>query len=385
MELPTFEQILRQIKLNFWIMGIRFYDSKIYFRFYFQCFLLVLMIVAEVSYFVSKISSNNLVDLCELAPCIFIGALSFLKILFLVIKKEMIFELTDCLQSLYVDAVSNLRQKILIGNEVVNLNKLLRYYFILNAVLIWVYNLAAPVFMIYHYAVKGEVVFSLPYAILVPFPTDMWSTWFIVYVFSISCGCICVLFFTTADALFCIFTSQICNNFAILSDEVLNINRNNVTALGKIVQRHQYLLKLSKDLDDIFKLSNLCNYLVGSLEICALGFSLTMGNWSHFLGYVLFLVSVLLQILMMSVFGENLITESRKVGEAAYLCDWHGMDQKAKKTILIIMIRSHKQQQLTAFKFSVISYGSFSRIISTSWSYFTILRTVYKPQGSYST
>lgn len=169
-------------------MGIRFYDSKIYFRFYFQCFLLVLMIVAEVSYFVSKISSNNLVDLCELAPCIFIGALSFLKILFLVMKKEMIFELTDCLQSLYVDAVSNLRQKMLIGNEVVNLNKLLRYYFILNAVLIWVYNLAAPVFMIYHYAVKGEVVFSLPYAILVPFPTDMWSTWFIVYVFSISCG-----------------------------------------------------------------------------------------------------------------------------------------------------------------------------------------------------
>ncbi|CAG9790950.1 unnamed protein product [Diatraea saccharalis] len=65
---------------------------------------------------------------------------------------------------------------------------------------------------------------------------------------------------------------------------------------------------------------------------------------------------------MMSIFGEQIITESRRVGEAAFLSKWHDIDEKAKKTILIIMIRSHKYQKLTAYKFSVISYGSFTKV-----------------------
>ncbi|KAL0821162.1 hypothetical protein ABMA28_005781 [Loxostege sticticalis] len=379
MELPTFEEIFKQIKFNFWVIGIKFNDPKIYLRFHLFFILLVVITIAEISYFLSKISPNNIIELSELVPCILIAILSALKILFLVVKKEKIFDLKDCLHEMYLEAVSDLRQKKLIAKEVLNITKLLRYFFILNGVLICVYNYAPPTFMIYHYAVTGEVVFKQPYAVLLPFPLDMWTTWSIVYVLSGIGGFVCILFFTTADALFCVLTSQICNNFSILSNEILNLDGKNAFKLGKIVQRHQYLLKLSDDLEDIFKLPNLVNYLVGSVEICTLGFSITIGYWSHFLGYVLFLLSVLLQILMMSVFGENIIKESRKVGEAAYLCNWLGMDQRAKKHILIIMIRSHKQQQLTAFKFSVISYGSFSKIISTSWSYFTILRTVYKP------
>ncbi|KAL0870624.1 hypothetical protein ABMA27_005584 [Loxostege sticticalis] len=380
MELPHFEEILRLIKFNFWVMGIKFNDPKIHLRFHLYLVLLVVIIIAEISYFLSKISSNNIIELSELAPCILISSLSALKIMFLIVKKEMIFDLKDCLQEMYLEPV-RFRQKKLIAKEVLNINKLLRYYFILNWVLVCVYNYAPLIFMIYHHAVTGEVVFKQPYAVLLPFPLDMWTTWSIVYVLSGIGGLICILFITTADGLYCILTSQICNNFSILSDEIQNLDRNNVLKLGIIVQRHQYLLKLSNDLEDIFKLPNLVNYLVGSVEICTLGFSITIGYWSHFLGYVLFLLSVLLQILMMSVFGENIITESRKVGEAAYLCNWLEMDQRARKHILIIMIRSHKQQQLTALKFSVISHGSFSKIISTSWSYFTILRTVYKPPG----
>ncbi|KAH9633542.1 hypothetical protein HF086_013219 [Spodoptera exigua] len=103
--------------------------------------------------------------------------------------------------------------------------------------------------------------------------------------------------------------------------------------------------RLGEDLEDIFTAPNLFNVLVGSLEICALGFNLT----------------------------------STKIGDAAFLCKWYKMDEKSKKIILTIMIRSKKPQQLTAYKFSTISYASFTKIISTSWSYFTILRTVYSP------
>ncbi|KOB64679.1 Odorant receptor, partial [Operophtera brumata] len=105
------------------------------------------------------------------------------------------------------------------------------------------------------------------------------------------------------------------------------MNANNAILLQEIVKDHQYILKLADDLEDIFTAPNLFNVLVGSIEICALGFNLTTGDLKQIPGCILFLVSVLLQILMMSVFGENIIRE----------------------------------------------------IISTSWSYFTILRTVYTP------
>ncbi|XP_052742653.1 odorant receptor 67c-like [Bicyclus anynana] len=192
-------------------------------------------------------------------------------------------------------------------------------------------------------------------------------------------GFICVLYFTTVDALYYTLTSHMCAQFSVLSDEIKDLDHSSSHCLSEIVKKHQYLLKLSEDLEKIFRAPNLFNVLVGSIEICALGFNLTMGQWAQIPGVILFLLSILVQILMISVFGENLIKESSKIGDAAFICKWYDMDNKAKKTILLIMLRSNKPQKLTAYKFSVISYKSFTKIISTSWSYFTILRTVYTP------
>ncbi|XP_069360161.1 odorant receptor 13a-like [Maniola hyperantus] len=199
---------------------------------------------------------------------------------------------------------------------------------------------------------------------------------FIIFLFT---GFTCILYVTTVDALYYIMTSHVCAQFALLSDEIQYLDKNTSHCLSEIVKKHQYILKLSQDLEEIFQAPNLFNVLVGSIEICALGFNLTMGQWAQIPGVVLFLLSILYQILMLSVFGENLIRESRKVGESAFLCKWYDMDKKSKKTIFILMLRSNKPQKLTAYKFSVISYQSFTKIISTSWSYFTILRTVYNP------
>ncbi|CAH0399438.1 unnamed protein product [Chilo suppressalis] len=152
------------------------------------------------------------------------------------------------------------------------------------------------------------------------------------------------------------------------------------TAIANIMRSPPIIL--SEDLEEIFRLPNLFNVLVGSVEICALGFNLTMGDWTQFPGSVLFLMSVLLQIFLMSLYGENIIHESSNIGETAYLSSWYNMDQESKKLLLIIMQRSHKNQKLTAYKFSTICYRSFTKIISTSWSYFTILKTTYKPSAA---
>ncbi|XP_028161527.1 odorant receptor 85b-like isoform X1 [Ostrinia furnacalis] len=379
MDIPTFEELFKQIKLNLWFFGIPFNGRKIELRFYFMVVVVIIMLIGEISFFVSRYAPENFMELTQLASCICVGALSLLKILPIAHKKQKIFELTESLDGLYNTILENPKKKAIIRRQMILVKILMKYLFIVNIALFVIYNISPLIFMTYNYIETNEVEFILPFALGVPFSIESMATWFPVYAYSVFSSFVSVSYFVTVDALYCILTTHICSNLSMVSEELQNVDTSNEDELKELVKNHQYILKLSENLEEIFSLPNLFNVMMSSLEICAVGFNLTMGPVSEIPRSVVFLSSVLLQILMLSVFGEKLIEESTKVGDAAYNSKWYEVDQKTKKTILIIMTRSSKPQQLTAYKFSVISYGSFTKIISTSWSYFTILKTVYKP------
>ncbi|CAK1580961.1 unnamed protein product [Parnassius mnemosyne] len=377
MEIPEFKHFFKQIVVNYFLLGISFDESKISIRFYLFLISIILMLTGEISFFVSKISSENFLKLTELAPCICIGLLSFLKIVCIVWKREKINKFVISLSDLYSEITADIKKQNIVKSELGFLSLLIKYYFILNVFLIFVYNFSSIIIMLYYYITKNEITFILPYAVLLPFSTDSMLAWIVVYIFSITNGFNCVLFFTSVDILYYVLTCHLCCHFSLISNELQYLDTMTMSSLRNIVKKHQYILKLSLILEDIFTVPNFFNVLMGSLQICALGFNLTMGDWTQMLGVVLFLNSVLIQIYMTCLFGENLICESEKVGEAAYACLWYNMDVRPMKHILLLLLRSKKPQILTAYKFSVISYQCFTKIISTSWSYFTILRTIY--------
>ncbi|KAI5651300.1 7tm odorant receptor domain-containing protein [Phthorimaea operculella] len=364
MGIPEFDDIFKQINLNLNLCGIT--KGPLKFWCHIQTFALVLMLVEEFGFFYSKMSAENFLELTALAPCFGIGLLSFVKIYMIIINRVNLFELIEQLKELYQEILQDSKKINLVSGEIVRVKKLTKYYFILNAVLIAVYNFSTLVFLVVEVIQKGSFSFSLPFAIIVPFPTDTWMNWLVVYLHSITAGFICVIFYTTVDALYCNLTSQVCSHFTIISNEVEKLTPDNAHTIKEIVIRHQYILKLADKLEEIFTVINLYNVLVGSIEICALGFNLITGDWSQIPGVVLFLLSELLQIYVLSVFGENIIRESQRVGHAAFLSEWYNMPQKYKKMLLIIIVRSQKPQRLTAYKFSTISYGSFTKVcIST--------------------
>ncbi|XP_038221992.1 odorant receptor 67c-like [Zerene cesonia] len=384
LSIPDFDDIFKQIKINFWLIGIP-YGKNIKLHYYILMTIIIVMTIHEFLFFTSKFSAENFLQLTQLAPCTCVGLLSFIKMALICNKRNSIFKVTNSLKALYKEVLNDNKKIHLVKANFIFLKYLTKYFFILNGILISFYNFSTVFLIVYHYWKKNEVQFILPYAIMVPFTIDSLPRWLIVYLFSISSGFICVLYFTTVDGLYFIMTTHIYSHFTILSEEIKELQPDTSHLLKQTVRKHQYILKLSQDLEDIFTAPNLFNVLVGSLEICALGFNLTMGEWAQIPGVILFLLSVLLQILMISVFGENIMRESSKIGQSAYICKWYNMDQKSKKIILLLMLRSNKPQMLTAYKFSVISYQSFTKIISTSWSYFTILRTVYKtPESNFN-
>nr|WCC57471.1 odorant receptor 14 [Papilio machaon] len=341
MDIPKFEEFFIQINTSYWLLGIPFGKNNIRIRFYIFLVLVFLMAIGEINFCVTNVSSKNLLELTQLAPCLSVGVLSILKIVCIAFKRNKINNLVISLKDLYDNIINDKEKNNIVKDDLLFLYALIKTYFILNMLLIMMYNFSTIFIMIYHYLKTSEVNFMLPYAILLPFTMDLWYEWILVYMYSIISGFLCVLFYTAVDILYYILTSHVCNHFKLLSFDLQNLTDGNL--LGHIVKRHQYLLKLSEDLEDIFTAPNFFNVLVGSLEICALGFTLT----------------------------------SASVGEMTYFSNWHYMDKSSKKTILLIITRSNKEKYLTAYKFSVISYKCFTKIISTSWTYFTILRTLY--------
>nr|ARO76448.1 odorant receptor 43 [Conogethes punctiferalis] len=309
MDVPTFEELFRQLKFNMWLFGILFDDYEIAFRFY--CFVLSMfsMLVEETSFFISRYAPENFLELTQLAPCLGIALLSVLKILPIAAKRQKISVLTKSLNKLYNAILMDPEKREVVKKEILLVHTIIKYFFILNTILITVYNFAPLAFMLYAYLKHNRIEYKVPYAVSLPFALDSYPKWFIVYFHSIISGFVCILFVTSVDALYCMLTSQICSNFTVISNEILHLDESGVHRLKDLIIYHQQVLKLSDDLEEIFKLVNLFNVVVGSTEICALGFNITTGDLGHLPGYILFLSSVLLQILLMSVFGEKLIRE----------------------------------------------------------------------------
>lgn len=186
--IPEYETFLKQMKLNLWLSGIPYGDAKFNFRFFVMYIQLLLMIVLEISFFVSRISAENFLELTQLAPCLGIGILTILKTTAIAQKRQKIYDLTECLGRLYQNILKDTRKSNLVKKDLILLNLLMKYYMILNVVLISVYNFASPVIILYLYFTKNEVIYKLPYAVLVPFSTDAWLPWTVVYIHSIMCG-----------------------------------------------------------------------------------------------------------------------------------------------------------------------------------------------------
>ncbi|XP_043465049.1 odorant receptor 85b-like [Leptopilina heterotoma] len=64
------------------------------------------------------------------------------------------------------------------------------------------------------------------------------------------------------------------------------------------------------------------------------------------------------------------------IGLSAYDVPWHSWTKKEGKMIEIIIFRSQKVAFLSAGKFAHMSLKTFSSILSSAFSFFTLLRNV---------
>ncbi|XP_073832673.1 odorant receptor 13a [Musca autumnalis] len=206
-----------------------------------------------------------------------------------------------------------------------------------------------------------------------------------------------------------------------------------VKLLNHIAYDHNKLIEFSAKLENFFNPILLVNFTISSILICMVGFQLMTGKDMFIGDYVKFMVyisSSLSQLYVLCWNGDSLIQHSTETAAHLYTCNWEGglihpttpvlrhkvikeyprnhghgksleklfksnqqhnqlkglqsnysyyipANKKFRQNLEIMIMCSQRPVKITALKFSTLSLQSFTAILSSSMSYFTLLKTVY--------
>ncbi|XP_047508608.1 odorant receptor 85b-like [Pieris napi] len=151
---------------------------------------------------------------------------------------------------------------------------------------------------------------------------------------------------------------------------------NDYRLVTEIVKDHQKLLRVVDNVNLIFGPLLFAQVTFSSIIICCFGFLTIVGK--DLIKSLLATFGIILAMFNFCWSGQLLSDASSGIAEAAYNCPWYNKSVEFRKCILIIIIRAQKPSTLSALGFSDVTLTTLSKILSTSWSYLSLLNQMYE-------
>ncbi|XP_049536874.1 odorant receptor 85c-like [Anopheles darlingi] len=338
-------------------------------------------VVLEMIYFVLAARSGlaNFLQLTALASCTGFSALSVAKIMTIKLHETKLKEMLRELELLF-PGTAMLQDHYGVHRYYREGQLVMKSFSVLYMILIWIFNLMPLVSMVIGYRTERVWHKELPYFMW------YWYDWHQAGYFEITFvqqnwgGFVSAVYNLSTDLMYCAFILLFCIQFDIVAQRLRHARPDDRAGLVETVRIHQKVIELCNQLERIFSPSLLVNFMLSSVIICLVGFQATAGVQPiDLFKFILFLISSLVQVFLLCYYGNKLIVASDQISYSAFEGHWINASSSYQKSLLLVMVRSLKPQKLTALKFSVISLASFSKILSTSFSYFTLLKAIYEP------
>ncbi|OWR42067.1 putative odorant receptor OR17 [Danaus plexippus plexippus] len=228
------------------------------------------------------------------------------------------------------------------------------------------------------------------------YPFDRVKWYAAVYVWESCMTAIVVFVYVFSNMIHTSYIAFICMELRILGsclDEIRNpedvigvigrtkkdVHNTVIRKLKVIISKHEYLAKTAAKLNLVLGDAMLLNYSLGSIFICLTAFTSTMvDNLYKSLRYFFMCVSLLVEIFNQCVIGQILSDHSVGLSDTIYSWDWTSASPEAKKIILLFIMRTQKPFKLTGNGYIIMNMDTFSRIMSSSYQFFNLLRTIYR-------
>ncbi|CAG4953353.1 unnamed protein product [Colias eurytheme] len=155
-------------------------------------------------------------------------------------------------------------------------------------------------------------------------------------------------------------------------------NEDRTHSIEELIQKHQKLLKLAKELDYIFNRVVFVDLLFVTVIMCFFGFGITVARGIlDVVNNFIAVLALLLPTLVFSYYGEQQKEESAGIADSVYNSNWYCGNASYQKIIYFVIKRAQKPCCLTSLKHAPITLHTFSKVVSTTWSYFSLITSVY--------
>ncbi|XP_066595220.1 uncharacterized protein [Prorops nasuta] len=158
--------------------------------------------------------------------------------------------------------------------------------------------------------------------------------------------------------------------------------RNNKTVKSKIaviVKQHVRVIKFIENIENILNQMCLVEFLGSVIMFCLQGFLIIkeweQKNYTNLLTDLMLLVTITFNIFVLCFIGELVIQKCKEVGETAYMIEWYRLPGKANLDLILIILMSNYNINITAGKFVKLSLPSFSYVIQSALVYLNMLLT----------
>nr|AST36417.1 putative odorant receptor OR67 [Cydia nigricana] len=377
----------------FRFIGLEFFDdAKARFENYFRFILFLLLsftFLQGLIFFFVKINELDagILEIANVIPCLFLVIQSLYK-LSIKRKKYLIRNVVYEIAELWPGEVEN-QEKKEIMDFWVHRNKMICNALLKFTILgLLIFNGISLVTYFILRLLGKDPAYVFPFELHYPFEIDaLWKYVGVYLMQTLATTTIGICSYQCCGILQFSLTVNVSMLFRVMQYDLVNINVNrrgleadeSLENLRNIVKRHQRILKLAEDLDEIFG-AILFNVLVfSSLIICFFGFlSIVIKVKFQQFMYLTAALEVLFSVFFITLPGQILIDTSSGVADAAYQSLWYNSDQRFRKMIHIMIARSQKPCKLRAMGYTDINFETFYKICGSTWSYLSVVNQMYQ-------
>ncbi|XP_025163778.1 uncharacterized protein LOC105188361 [Harpegnathos saltator] len=125
--------------------------------------------------------------------------------------------------------------------------------------------------------------------------------------------------------------------------------------IKNLIVKHQQIISLSENIEDLFSLITLMQILWNTIVICLTGFVIIITidkdvGITSLMKSVSYYIDIMLEIFIICFAGEFLSAKSKSISDALYETLWYNMSPSDSRILLFMILRSQKRLTITAGK-----------------------------------
>ncbi|KAL5281217.1 GPROR8.2 family protein [Megaselia abdita] len=342
-----------------------------------------LAIIGEILYFIFNFTKfKSFLEMTDVMSYISLFGLAQIKVYKIISRRELIESLME-----RIDRMFPLNKQSQMDHHVNSYYKRVVYGVMLP---LTIFTVGAVFIVVSMPVIKsivgllGNGVFEkrLPFLIWYPFDVDSAFVYMFVLIHQGYAGFIAAMSLLTSDLMLCYMTLQICMQFTGLCSKLKAMEpkgtRKDIENLNNIIKQHDVIMKLTDDINEIFRVAVFINFLSAGGVICFAGFQIKEGvATDEIIRYVLNMTFISIQVWILSNVGQSLKDNSLKVGDAAYEQNWSKASVPYRRSLIILIQRSQYPSTLRGITTNSVDLTDFRNVLYNGYRFFALLNTIY--------